>query len=1118
MKQQLLNSFKLRAVMLVAILCAGFTSAWGDTVTFDATTDVTEAAQSYQSTEKTYTATDGSEWKANGYGATANTSLVIGKGGANYLQTPNVNGTITSVDVTWSGNSSYYLALQTTAGTELGAIKNPSTSTTKTFTVSGSYSQLRLVGRRSSGTSNAAATITKVVVTYTTAGGGTPTPSTYTVTYDANGGTGTMTDPDSPYEAENEVTLLANTFTAPDGKVWDSWSVKDASNNAITVSNGKFTMPASNVTVSAQWVDDPNATQYEWVETSLADLTSTDVFVIVGNNFAMTNNNGTSSAPATSAVTVANSKIESTITDNIKWNVSGNATDGYTFYPNGSTTTWLYCNTEAASGSNNNIRVGSGSRKIFELNNSGYLITKDTYTDRYLSIYSDTDWRGYVNTNYGAVALKFYKRQVASNDPSIYASDPEMLDYDATSGEFGYSITNPTSATLTATSNSDWITDVVVDGTNSKVTFSTTANPNTTQRTGSITLSYTGADSKVVTITQAAAPVIYTTIPALFAAATKTETDVRVTFGGWVVSAVHNNNAYLTDNQGNGLIIYASGHGFQVNDVLTGTVSCKLNLFNGSAELTNLTTSTEDLTVTQNGSVTAKTIAISNLGGVNTGALLSFEGLTYNGTALVDGDNNAITPWTTLFSGTFENGKSYDVTGIYLQYNDTKEILPRSATDIVEVQVQHQEYDLAVTLNDNVSAIYVYNATDQSNPLIAGGAAGTVKVADATQVLISPDVASGYVLGSLTVDGVDVTEEMNEGSYSFTMPTHAVTITATAVPVKTYTLASTITSGKHYIIVNNNAGRAMGEQASNNRQAGGVTISGQTASVASEANVVEFVIYGPDADGYYTIYDAAEGGYLYAASSSSNQLKTQTTNDDNGRWSISIEESVASIVAQGDKERNVMQYNSSSKLFACYGSASQQPVYLYEKDGEATPTESKTLNDYGYATYASQNALDFTNATDVTAWTITGINGNEITFSQIEGSAPAGTGLFLKGEASGSVTMTSATGASALTGNLLEGIIADKTITAGEYFGLKGNEFVPVNAGTVPAGKALLPASEVPAEIKAFTFVFNSADGIKTVETVNVAEAEEIFNIAGQRLQKAQRGLNIIGGRKVVIK
>ena len=74
----------------------------------------------------------------------------------------------------------------------------------------------------------------------------------YTVTYAANGGSGTMTDANSPYIEDAQVTLLSNTFTYA-GHTWSSWSVKDASQNDVEVSEGKFTMPASNVTVTAQW-------------------------------------------------------------------------------------------------------------------------------------------------------------------------------------------------------------------------------------------------------------------------------------------------------------------------------------------------------------------------------------------------------------------------------------------------------------------------------------------------------------------------------------------------------------------------------------------------------------------------------------------------------------------------------------------------------------------------------------------------------------------------------------------------------------------------------------------------------------------------------------------------
>lgn len=52
--------------------------------------------------------------------------------------------------------------------------------------------------------------------------------------------------------------------------------------------------------------------------------------------------------------------------------------------------------------------------------------------------------------------------------------------------------------------------------------------------------------------------------------------------------------------------------------------------------------------------------------------------------------------------------------------------------------------------------------------------------------------------------------------------------------------------------------------------------------------------------GSWTFYDTANKGYLYAASSSKNYLRVQTTNDANGQWTIAIGiGSAATITAQG---------------------------------------------------------------------------------------------------------------------------------------------------------------------------------------------------------------------------
>ena len=147
--------------------------------------------------------------------------------------------------------------------------------------------------------------------------------------------------------------------------------------------------------------------QPSWREANLADLTGEDVFVIVGNNgnnYAMTNDNGTS-APTATSITIADGKLSGAPANNLKWNVSGNATDGYTFYPNGSTTTWLYC-----TNTNNGVKVGTGDAKVFTIS-SGYLYTSQTSDARYVGIYGSQDWRCYTSNggNIGGQTFAFYK-------------------------------------------------------------------------------------------------------------------------------------------------------------------------------------------------------------------------------------------------------------------------------------------------------------------------------------------------------------------------------------------------------------------------------------------------------------------------------------------------------------------------------------------------------------------------------------------------------------------------------------------------------------------------------------------------------------------------------------
>ena len=148
-----------------------------------------------------------------------------------------------------------------------------------------------------------------------------------------------------------------------------------------------------------------------WVLTNLADLTAGDVFVIVGTNdlgdhyYAMSNDKGTS-APTAVSVTVAENTLSGEIGDNLQWNLTA-SNSGYTFYPAGSATTWLYC-----TNTNNGVKVGTGEAKHFTLSQNGYMTTTETSDQRYIGIYNSQDWRCYTSEggNIASQSFAFYKK------------------------------------------------------------------------------------------------------------------------------------------------------------------------------------------------------------------------------------------------------------------------------------------------------------------------------------------------------------------------------------------------------------------------------------------------------------------------------------------------------------------------------------------------------------------------------------------------------------------------------------------------------------------------------------------------------------------------------------
>ena len=164
------------------------------------------------------------------------------------------------------------------------------------------------------------------------------------------------------------------------------------------------------------------------------------------------------------------------------------------------------------------------------------------------------------------------------------------------------------------------------------------------------------------------------------------------------------------------------------------------------------------------------------------------------------------------------------------------------------------------------------------------------------------------------------------------------------------------------------------DQQSNNRRQAAITKTDDKVTLTSDVEII--VLEAGNVTGTFALKAQGTAGYLYASSSSSNQLRTKSTLDNNGSWLITISGGTASIVAQGTNTRNTMQYNTSG-LFSCYGSASQAPICMYKKVCAEVETLTVTPDITSAQATWSSMATSFVaelNGTPVTNFTQNGSN------------------------------------------------------------------------------------------------------------------------------------------------
>lgn len=285
---------------------------------------------------------------------------------------------------------------------------------------------------------------------------------------------------------------------------------------------------------------------------------------------------------------------------------------------------------------------------------------------------------------------------------------------------------------------------------------------------------------------------------------------------------------------------------------------------------------------------------------------------------------------------------------------------------------------------------------------------------------------------------------------------------------------------------------------------------------------------------YQWIVTVSDGSYQFRVPDTETYLYCNNSNDGvrvgtNTNRTFSIYKDTGNNKANFLKSKTQSRYlgvNSNNEWYS-YTSINSTIkgtiTAFYKKVDNTNTTESVPVNDKGTASYVTTNALNFSGITDVKAYVATAQDGSNVTFTRVEGAVPAGTPLLVKGKTTDVPVAESAT---APEKNLLvagtgEGVASE----AGGKFNFILNNlngavgFYHAAGMTVAADRAYLSLSNNPFPSTESSAKLNAifSDGETTgINNVNVNDNVKIFNLAGQQMKGAVKGIYIKNGKKFV--
>ena len=256
--------------------------------------------------------------------------------------------------------------------------------------------------------------------------------------------------------------------------------------------------------------------------------------------------------------------------------------------------------------------------------------------------------------------------------------------------------------------------------------------------------------------------------------------------------------------------------------------------------------------------------------------------------------------------------------------------------------VKIAEYDITVTPSAKKDPALAYSPASViltlGDALSAPTFSNTYNVSPITYSSGKPAVATVDAEGNITLAGgcgvaVITASFAGDDNYIESEATFTITVNEPAEDLSgTWVKATSVAAGDRIIVGATVAAgtKTMGLQNTNNRAAVASTYEDMVLTPTEGTKTFLVVDAG---DGKFAL-QALNGKYLTSATSGTgnNLLEAANYENDNAKWTITIDgEGVASVVAAAGN-RTYMKYNNGSTLFSCYQyETSQSPINIYKK-------------------------------------------------------------------------------------------------------------------------------------------------------------------------------------------